>query len=78
MYIISSSMQNKVEIIIRRFAIHDDERIIVPEDALGHEKYFQTKCNETANQIQDADLKACVQQMAQKHQQIFQSFYGLL
>ena len=44
------------------------------EDALGHEKYFQTKCSETANQIQDADLKSCVQQMAQKHQQIFQSF----
>lgn len=38
------------------------KELLYVEDALGHEKYFQTKCNETANQIQDADLKACVQQ----------------
>ena len=48
------------------------------EDALGHEKYFQTKCKETAGQLQDAELKNYVEQMAQKHQQIFQGFYGLL
>lgn len=48
------------------------------EDALGHEKYFQTKCKETAGQLQDADLKFYVEQMAQKHSQIFQNFYGLL
>ena len=29
MHISCSSMQNKIEIIIRRIAIHDDERIIV-------------------------------------------------
>ena len=54
------------------------KELLYLEAALVHEKYFQTKCSETANQIQDADLKSCVQQMAQKHQQIFQSFYGLL
>ena len=54
------------------------KELLYVEDALGHEKYFQCKCNETANQLQDPELKACVQQMAQKHQQIFQSFYGLL
>ena len=48
------------------------------EDALGHETYFLTKCKETANQIQDAELKAYVEQKAQKHQQLFQNFYGLL
>lgn len=48
------------------------------EDALGHEKYFQTKCKETANQLQDPELKNYVTQMAQKHQQLFQKFYGLL
>ena len=48
------------------------------EDALGHEKYFQSKCNETASQLQDIELKTCIEQMAQKHQQIFQRFYGLL
>ena len=54
------------------------KELLYIEDALGHEQYFQSKCQETASQLQDADLRTCVQQMAQKHQQIFQSFYGLL
>ncbi len=48
------------------------------EDALGHEQFFQSKCNETMSQLQDESLRSCVQQMAQKHQQIFTSLYGLL
>lgn len=48
------------------------------EDALGHEQYFQTQCKQTASQLQDQQLKACVEQMATKHQKIFQDFYGLL
>ncbi len=55
-----------------------NKELLYIEDALGHEKYFQTKCRETANQIQDSELKSCIEQMAQKHQQIFQNFYGLL
>lgn len=54
------------------------KELLYIEDALGHERYFQSKCQQTASQLQDADLRTCVQQMAQKHQQIFQSFYGLL
>ena len=54
------------------------KELLYVEDALGHAQYFQTKCTETVNQIQDVELKAYVQQLAQKHQQIFQSFYGLL
>ena len=48
------------------------------QDALGHEQYFQTQCKETAAQLQDGELKSCVQEMAQKHQQIFQTFFNLL
>lgn len=54
------------------------KELLYVEDALGHEQYFQTKCRETANQIQDVELKNYVEQMASKHQQIFQNFYGLL
>lgn len=54
------------------------KELLYIEDALGHEKYFQSKCKETANQLQDPELKNYVTQMAQKHQQIFQKFYGLL
>ena len=54
------------------------KELLYIEDVLGHEQFFQTKCQKTADRIQDADLKACVQEMAQKHQQIFQNFYALL
>ncbi len=54
------------------------KELLYIEDALGHEQYFQTKCKQTANQIQDRELKACVEQMQRNHQQIFESFYGLL
>lgn len=48
------------------------------EDALSHERYFQTKCQEASGQLQDIELKNYVKQLEQKHQQLFQSFYGLL
>lgn len=54
------------------------KELLYIEDALGHETYFQTQCQQTAQQLQDAELKSCVQDLAQKHQQIFRSFYGLL
>ncbi|MCH5298578.1 MAG: hypothetical protein J1E96_02330 [Ruminococcus sp.] len=54
------------------------KELLYVEDALGHEQYFQTKCSETANQIQDSELKTFAQQLEQKHKEIFQSFYSLL
>ena len=54
------------------------KELLYVEDALGHAQYFLTQCKETAAQIQDAELKECIEQMHRKHQQIFQSFYGLL
>lgn len=54
------------------------KELLYISDALDHEKYFQTRCNEVTNQIQDEELKTYVQNMTQKHKQIFQSFYGLL
>ncbi len=54
------------------------KELLYVEDALGHEKYFQSKCQEAVRQIQDQDLKNCIEQMEKKHQQLFQSFYSLL
>lgn len=54
------------------------KELLYVEDALGHEQYFQTKCSETAQQIQDSELKTFAQQLEQKHKEIFQSFYSLL
>ncbi len=55
-----------------------NKELLYIEDALGHEQYFQTQCTQTAQQLQNQELKACVEQMANRHRSIFQSFYGLL
>ncbi len=55
-----------------------EKELLYVQDALGHEQYFQTQCQETSSQIQDPELKSCVQQLASQHKQLFQSFYGLL
>ena len=54
------------------------KELLYVEDALGHEQFFQAKCQETIAMIQDAELKSCVQQLCEKHQQLFNSFYALL
>lgn len=48
------------------------------EDALSHEKFLKTQCQEAMKNLQSEELKAQVQQMEQKHQQIFDSFYNLI
>ena len=48
------------------------------EDALGHEQYFQTKCSEVVNQLQDNELKNTVQTMQGKHREIFNRFLNTL
>lgn len=54
------------------------KELLYVEDALGHEKQFQTQCKETASQLQDVSLKNSVEQMAETHKQIFDQFYQLL
>lgn len=48
------------------------------EDALSHEKFLKTQCQEAVQNLQDQELKNKVQQMEQKHQQIFDTFYNLV
>ena len=48
------------------------------EDALGHEQFLMTQCQEAIQNLQDPVLKNQAQQMEQKHQQIFDSFYNLV
>lgn len=55
-----------------------DKELLYLEDALDHEQYFQTKFNETASQIKDGDLKASVEDIKNKHQQIYQNLFTLL
>lgn len=39
---------------------------------------FRPSAMKAAQQIQDETLKQCVMQMAEKHRQLFRTFYGLL
>lgn len=48
------------------------------EDALAHEKFLKTQCQDAMEKLQDAELKSCVQEYQQKHQQIFDSIYKLV
>lgn len=48
------------------------------EDALSHEQFLQTQCETAAATMTDPTLKQCVQQMANKHKQIFGQFYNLV
>lgn len=48
------------------------------EDALGHEQFLMSQCQEAQQQLQDPDLKNCVNQMLTKHREIFDSFFRLV
>ena len=48
------------------------------EDALGHEQFLKTQCQEAVNQLSDPALKNCVRQMLGKHQELFGRFYQLV
>ena len=52
--------------------------LLYVEDALGHEKYFKSQCKEVISKLEDAELINCVNDLSNKHEQIFKSFYGLL
>ena len=58
--------------------IMTEKELLYVQDALGHEQYFQTQCRETSAKMQDPELKHCIEDMARKHREIFNSFYGLL
>lgn len=48
------------------------------EDALGHEKFLKTQCQEAVQNLQCDELRTKVQQMEKRHQQIFDNFYHLI
>lgn len=48
------------------------------QDALGHETFLKTQCQEAIQNLQDPELKNKVQQIQQTHQQLFDNFYNLI
>ncbi|MDD3336026.1 MAG: hypothetical protein PHI98_10990 [Eubacteriales bacterium] len=54
------------------------KELLYIEDALGHEQFLQTQCQQAAQALQNAELKNYVNQLAQQHSQLFQKLYGLV
>ena len=48
------------------------------EDALGHEQFLKSQCQQAASQLTDPELKNCVNQMLAKHNELFSRFYNLV
>lgn len=54
------------------------KELLYIEDALGHERQMKAACNDFSSKLEDAELKSFVSQIAQKHGEVFNRFYGLL
>ena len=54
------------------------KELLYVEDALGHEQILRAQCQQAVNNLTDPDLKNLVQQMMQKHQELFTRFYNLV
>ncbi|MDO4865012.1 MAG: hypothetical protein Q4C10_00515 [Clostridia bacterium] len=48
------------------------------EDALGHEQFLKSQCQQAVSQLTDPELKNCVNQMLAKHNELFGRFYRLV
>lgn len=55
-----------------------NKELLYVEDALNHEKFLKTQCQQAIANLTDPDLKNFVQQMMQKHQELFAQFYQLV
>ena len=54
------------------------KELLYIEDALGHEQFLKTQCQDTANNLQDGELKNYVSQLVMKHDELFKQFYNLV
>ena len=54
------------------------KELLYIDDVLGHETNMKAACTDFASKIQNAELKSFVSELAQKHTQCFNKFYGLL
>lgn len=54
------------------------KELLYLEDALGHEQFLKTQCQQAAQALQNPQLKQCVSLLEEKHAQLFQKLYGLM
>lgn len=54
------------------------KELLYVDDALSHAQFLASQCRDAANTLQDPALRLQVQQMAERHCQIYQKFYNLV
>ena len=54
------------------------KEIIYLDDALSHAQFLATQFQDAANQLQDSELKLQARQMADRHRQVYRTFYNLV
>lgn len=54
------------------------KELLYLEDALGHEKFLKTQCQQAAQALNDPELKSYVQQLQNRHQQLFGQLFQLV
>jgi hypothetical protein len=54
------------------------KELLYVDDALAHTQLLATQFDNAANQLRDATLRVQVQQMADRHREIYRQFYNLV
>lgn len=54
------------------------KELLYVDDALAHTQLLATQFGNAANQLRDATLRVQVQQMADRHREIYRQFYNLV
>ena len=54
------------------------KELLYIEDALGHEKFLISQCQQAAQALTDPVLKDCAMRMKSAHQDLFNQFYQLV
>ena len=54
------------------------KELLYLEDALGHEAFLKTLCQQAIDNLTDPELKNFVRQMLTKHQELFAQLYNLV
>ena len=55
-----------------------NKELLYIEDALGHECFMKSCSSKTASKLTDANLSSYMQELSQKHAQLFDKFLNLL
>ncbi len=54
------------------------KELLYIDDALGHEKFLISQCQQAASALKDPQLRSFAQQLQQHHQQLFNRLYQLV